>query len=109
MSAYPEVIAGGAGRSVLRRASPLRLQPVGNGYTAVPVGGEAVDETPERQRSLFSWAEFMAEEPAEPKRRSRRPEPASISLFEWALEREREAVPVGAGRQAGSRGGGHRS
>ncbi len=70
----------------------------GNGRTAVPVGGEAEDETPERQRSLFSWAEFMAEEPAEPKRRSRRPAPASISLFEWALEQEREAEPAGAGR-----------
>ena len=45
---------------------------------------------------LFSWAEFMAEEPAEPKRRSRRPAPASSSLFEWALEREAE--PAGAGR-----------
>ena len=65
----------------------------------VTVGADADDrrdDAPERQRSLFSWAEFMAEEPAEPKRRSRRPEPASISLFEWALEREREAVPVGA-------------
>ena len=70
----------------------------GNGHTALPVGVEAEDETPERQRSLFSWAEFMAEEPAEPKRRSRRPEPASISLFEWALEREREAEPVSVGR-----------
>ena len=36
----------------------------GNGRTALPVGGNADDETPE-QRSLFSWAEFMAEEPAE--------------------------------------------
>ena len=70
----------------------------GNGHSAVPVGGEAEDETPERQRSLFSWAEFMAGEPAEPKRRGRRPAPASISLFEWALEREREAEPAGAGR-----------
>ncbi len=70
----------------------------GNGHTALPVGGEADDETPERQRSLFSWAEFMAEEPAQPTRRSRRPAPASNSLFEWALEREREAEPAGAGR-----------
>ena len=69
----------------------------GNGRTGLPVGGNAEDETPERQRSLFSWAEFLAEEPAEPTRRSRRPAPASISLFEWALERE-EAQPVGAGR-----------
>ena len=64
-----------------------------------PVAVETVtvgDEPPERQRSLFSWAEFMAEEPAEPKGRSRRPAPASISLFEWALEREREAEPARA-------------
>ncbi len=70
----------------------------GDGRSALPVGGEAEDETPERQRSLFSWAEFMAEEPAEPKRRGRRPAPASISLFEWAVEREREAEPAGAER-----------
>ena len=38
----------------------------------------------------------MAEEPARPAPRSRKPEPASVSLFEWALEREREAEPVGA-------------
>ena len=71
----------------------------GDGHTARPVGRSADhDETPEGQRSLFSWAEFMAEEPAEPTRRSRRPAPASISLFEWALEREREAEPAGVGR-----------
>ena len=70
----------------------------GNGHTALSVGGSADDETPERQPSLFSWAEFMAAEPAEPKRRGRRSAPASISLFEWALERERGAEPAGAGR-----------
>ncbi len=69
----------------------------GDGRSALPVGGEAEDETPERQRSLFSWAEFMAEEPAERKRRGRRPAPASISLFEWAVERERETDLVGTG------------
>ena len=50
------------------------------------------------QQTLFSWTEFMAEEPTEPKRRRRKAEPASLSLFEWALEREREAEPAGAGR-----------
>ena len=63
------------------------------------VGADAddgCDEASEQQRSLFSWAEFMAEEPERTRRR--RPEPASISLFEWALEREREEEPVGAGR-----------
>ena len=73
----------------------------GNGHTAIPVGGSAHDdEPPEPQRTLFSWAEFMAGEPEPPKRRSRRPAPASISLFEWALEREREAEPAGAERRA---------
>ena len=70
----------------------------GNGHSALPDGGSADGETRERQQSLFSWAEFMAEEPVKPKRRSRRPEPASISLFEWALERERESALAGAAR-----------
>ena len=62
----------------------------GNGHAAV--------EAPEPQQSLFSWAEFMAEEPVKPK--GRKPQPAATSLFEWALtvEQEREAEPVGAGR-----------
>ena len=58
------------------------------------------DEAPEPQRSLFSWAEFMAEEPNEG--RGGKSKPASTSLFEWALgveqDREREADPAGAGR-----------
>ena len=42
----------------------------------------------------------MAEEPVKPKRRDRKPQPATASLFEWALtlEQEREAEPVGVGR-----------
>ena len=58
------------------------------------------DEAGERQQSLFSWTEFLAGEQGV--RRSRKPRPASASLFEWALsmEREREAEPVGAGRRA---------
>ena len=58
------------------------------------------DEAPEPQQSLFSWAEFMAEEPVKPKGRGRKPQPAATSLFEWALEMEqgREEEPVGAGR-----------
>ena len=53
-----------------------------------------------QQQSLFSWTEFLAGEQGV--RRSRKPRPASTSLFEWALgmEREREEEPVGAGRQA---------
>ena len=45
----------------------------------------------EPQRTLFSWAEFMAEEPAEPNRRGEGEAP-TLSLFEWALERERGSV-----------------
>ena len=58
----------------------------GNGRTAVPVGGDAGDdETQERQRSLFSWSGFMADETPEPKGR-RWDEASTLSLFEWALD-----------------------
>ena len=72
----------------------------GNGHTPVPVydEGRHEDDDDEPQRSLFSWAEFMAEEPARPKARRGRPQPASMSMFEWAmtLEQDREKEPVGA-------------
>ena len=72
----------------------------GNGHAAIPVdrNGYHDDETPEPQQSLFSWAEFMAEEPVKPKGRKSKPQPASLSMFEWAMEQEREEEPVGAGR-----------
>ena len=56
------------------------------------------DEAPEPQQSLFSWAEFMAEEPVKAKCRGRKPQPAATSLFEWALslEQERKQETVGA-------------
>ena len=49
----------------------------------------------------------MAEEPVKPKGRSRKPEPAAASLFDWALslEQEREKEPVGAGRKAATHRG----
>ena len=80
--------------------------PIGPTVELVPVNGHKVngnghhDEAPEPQQTLFSWAEFMAEEPVKPKGRSRKSKPASTSLFEWALtlEQEREAEPVDAGR-----------
>ena len=69
----------------------------GNGHPAVAVNGNGhSDEAPETQQSLFSWADFMAQEPM--KRNGRRkPQRASASLFEWALsaEEEREAEQVG--------------
>jgi len=55
---------------------------------ADPVG----DEAPERQRTLFSWAEFMAGEPDEPPKPRWRDEAPMLSLFEWALEREQEGA-----------------
>ena len=63
----------------------------GNGYH---------DEADEGQQSLFSWAEFLAEEPAQPQGRNGKPKPSSLSLFEWAfsLEQEREEELVGADR-----------
>ena len=76
----------------------------GNGHAPAPVNGNGNgrldDEADEPQQSLFSWAEFMAEEPVKPKGRGRKPQPAAASLFEWALtvEQEREEEPVGAGR-----------
>ncbi len=84
----------------------VELVPGGNGHTAngnghapVPVNGNGHhEEADEPQQSLFSWAEFMAEEPVKPKRRNGKPQPATLSMFEWAVERELEAEPVGAGR-----------
>ena len=72
----------------------------GNGHALAPVNGNGSnghhDEATEQQQSLFSWAEFMAEEPVKPKRR--KAQAPSLSLFEWAVEQEREEEPVGAGR-----------
>ena len=74
----------------------------GNGHPPVPVNGTNGhrDEAEEPQQTLFSWAEFMAEEPLKPRGRGRKPQSAATSLFEWALtvEQEREKEPVGAGR-----------
>ena len=73
--------------------------PVAVESVAVGVGAdERRDDAPEPQRSLFSWAEFLAAAPEPPERRGGKP--ASISLFEWALERERETEPAAAGRRA---------
>ncbi len=80
-----------------------------NGHASVPVNGNGVNghhslprtgyggEDPEPQQSTFSWAEFMAE-PVRPKRRNKKTQPASMSMFEWAMEQEREKETVGAGR-----------
>ena len=61
-------------------------------------GREADADAPERQRSLFSWAEFLADTPEEslPPRGRRRDEAPTLSLFEWARDREREGTLAGA-------------
>ena len=59
---------------------------------ATATGAVADDEAQEPQRSLFSWAEFMAEEPEEPPKPRRRHEAPTLSLFEWALEQEQEGA-----------------
>ena len=81
---------------------------IGPTVELVPVNGHKVNgngangnghhegEALEPQQSLFSWAEFMAEEPVKPRGRKSKPQPATLSMFEWAMEQERE--PVGAGR-----------
>ena len=74
---------------------------LGNGRDANGNGTNGHHEdAPEPQQSLFSWAEFMAEEAVKPKGRGGKPEPATASLFDWALalEQEREKEPVGEGR-----------
>ena len=66
---------------------------IGPTVELTPVNGNGNghhDEAEEPQQSLFSWAEFMAEEPVKPKRRNGKPQPASMSIFEWAMELEQE-------------------
>ena len=66
----------------------------GNGHAAVEVNGNGhSDEAPEPQQSLFSWAEFMAEEPVKPK--GRKPQ---------ASARHPLDVRVGADRGTGAGG-----
>ena len=71
----------------------------GFGHAAVTVNGnDRHDEADEPQQSLFSWAEFMAEGPVKPKGRGSKPQPATLSMLEWAMTLERESELVGAGR-----------
>ena len=73
----------------------------GDGHHSLPRTGYGEEPAPaEGQQSLFSWAEFLAEEPVKPRGRNGRAKPAAASLFDWALEKEqeRDKEPVGAGR-----------
>ena len=78
---------------------PVNGHANGNGH-GNGTNGHRDDEATEPQQSLFSWAEFMAEEPVKPKGRTSKPQPATLSMFEWALtvEQEREKESAGAGR-----------
>ena len=49
------------------------------------------------QQDLFSWAEFLADEPTPTKRRRQKQAQPSASLFEWALEQEQQAGLAAAG------------
>ena len=53
--------------------------------------------TAPQQRDLFSWAEFLSDEPTPTKRRGRKQAQPSASLFEWALEQEQQAGLAAAG------------
>ena len=73
----------------------------GDGHHSEAPTGYGDEPAPaEGQQSLFSWAEFLAEEPVKPRGRNGKAKPAAASLFDWALEQEqeREKEPVGAGR-----------
>ncbi len=54
-------------------------------------------DAPEPQQTLFNWAQFMAGQPEPANRRRRQRQPASPSLFEWALEQEQGAALAAAG------------
>ena len=88
VEAEPEPVVVGADRN---GTTPAEETPWSNGR----------DEAPETQQSLFSWAEFIAEEPVEKQSHRGKKEAASLSLFEWALsleqEREEELVGLPAG------------
>ena len=93
----PEAIAvdsNGNGHHVDGIRPTVELVPA-NGHTTNGNGHH--DESEELQQSLFSWSEFMAE-PVKAKGRKSNAQAPSLSLFKWAVERERESEPVGAGR-----------
>ena len=100
----PEAVAvngNGNGRHDPFGIGPTVELVLDNGHVPAPANGNGSNgnrkgaEAP--QQSLFSWAEFMAE-PVKPKRRRRKLQPATISMFEWAMELEKEKETVGAGR-----------
>ena len=72
-------------------------EPLAAAVTLKVAADDGVDEDGAPQRSLFSWAEFLADTEERVPRRGRRPDEApTLSLFEWALEREQQGEMVGA-------------
>ena len=91
----------------------MQIHANGNGHHANPIGpttqltpinsatanGNGANnhydnaEPAAEQQTLFSWAEFLAKEPARPSRRKSKTRPAT-SLFQWALDQERKKEPV---------------
>ncbi len=70
-----------------------------NGQGAVPVNGQGRDDDAPapQQEELFSWAEFLAQVPAQRKGRRKQPA-ASLPLFEWVLAQEQQSELVSTGR-----------
>ena len=90
--------ANGNGHDDLLGIGPTAEMVPVNGHAAASGNGNGhYEETEDPQKTLFSWAEFMAEEPEKRKSRKGKPQPASMSMFEWAMEQEREKELVGTG------------
>ncbi len=95
----PDVLpVNGKGRYANGHDDPFGIGPT---VDLAPVDGQVNgngnghhEEAEEPHQSLFSWGEFVTE-PLKPKRRNGKPRPASMSMFEWAMEQEREKDTVG--------------
>ena len=99
----PEIIAvNGNGHHIANGIGPTVELVPSNGHVPANgnINGHHDDDGHEPQQMVFSWAEFMAEEPVKLKRRNGKPQPASMSMFEWAaeIEQARKNETDGAGR-----------
>ena len=95
-----DLLVDGDWERVEPAAEPLVLPPPSDGHAQpvielVPCGSHHGQE--EQQQTLFSWAEFLADEPEPTPGRGRKPQPSGPSLFDWALEREQQGELAAAG------------
>ena len=62
--------------------------------------GRRADCLQQKGLPITSPAEFVTEEPVKPEGRKRKPQPATLSVLEWAMELEqaRKKEPLGAWR-----------